>query len=82
MAYFANGAEGDDHVAKYCARCVHGTPDLRCPVFLLHWQWNSDAAGDDADQTKRFALNTLWPQNECGVGNKACAMFVKRKETG
>ena len=72
MAYFPTGADCDDHVARYCDRCIHGTKDLSCPVFVLHFEWNYDAA---RNETKQKALNTLWPMEANGIYNAACAMF-------
>ena len=72
MAYFATGADCDDHVAKYYDRCIHGTKDLSCPVFVLHFDWNYDVG---RNETKRMALNTLWPMKPDDVYNADCAMF-------
>jgi len=79
MAYFANGCEGDYYEAKYCARCANfrdrGDGES-CPVLSLHFAWNYDAVGKGADETKRAALETLWPCD--GVHNGECQMFLER----
>ena len=76
MAYFPNGSDHDYYEAKYCSRCVHrGTDEVGCPVMALHFLWNYDAVGKDADPIKRTALNTLWPRNKDDVHNGDCRMF-------
>jgi len=76
MAYFANGSEGSYYESKYCCRCIHDHEDeaMSCPVMLLHLLWNYDAVGKDKDETKKLALDTLWPRD--GVHNGECAMFI------
>lgn len=85
MAYFSNGHEGDYYEEKYCRRCVHGWHDSppgapMCPVWRLHMIWNYDAVGQNADETKATALNTLWPTE--GVHNGPCSMFHAREGEG
>jgi len=74
MAYFANGSESDYYTEEYCDRCVHGKYKM-CPVLSLHFEWNYEAVGKGADETKRYALETLWPR-AAGGQNGECAMFV------
>jgi hypothetical protein len=74
MAYFANGSEGEYYKEKYCSGCVHG--DKPCPVMRLHFDWNYDAVGKDADLKKQHALNVLWPRD--GAHNGDCAMFFPK----
>ncbi len=76
MAYFANSSEGIRNRIDYCDRCAHDEDENGCPVEFLHLSWNYDAAGVDADETKRTALNTLWPRSADGCRNLACRMFV------
>ena len=80
MAYFANGDEGEYYQERYCERCVHnsGNSAKMCPVLELHMIWNYDAVGQNADQTKRQALNTLWPRT--GAHNDDCAMFHPKEQ--
>jgi hypothetical protein len=75
MAYFSSGSEGSYYEEKYCSRCIH---DMNtCPIMLLHLMWNCDAVGKTADETKRTALDILWPRQSDGVHNADCAMFVE-----
>ena len=81
MAYFANGSEGGYYLEKYCQRCQNWRKRTtmgiaHCPVIDLHFDWNYDAVGSNADETKKHALNTLWPQTEDGIHNADCAMFL------
>jgi hypothetical protein len=82
MAYFANGSEADYYEEKYCERCVHYPGDSHeiCPVMELHQMWNYDAVGKDADETKKEALEMLWPRK--GVHNGDCRMFHEAVKEG
>jgi hypothetical protein len=75
MAYFANGAEGEDAEERYCRRCVH---DDVCPVWLLHMCWNYEACNPTTAEAKakHEALNALWPEKD-GV-NGQCKMFFAK----
>jgi hypothetical protein len=84
MAYFANGSDGDYYEAKYCARCVHGQGRFQedgetCPVMVLHFLWNYDSVGANADKTKATALETLWPRDKDRIYNGDCRMFIEAK---
>jgi hypothetical protein len=74
MAYFSNGSDQSYYENMYCNRCVH---DVGCRVFGLHLEWNYEAVGEDADLTKKEALDTLWPRD--GLHNGACAMFFEKE---
>ena len=81
MAYFSNGSEGDGAREQYCDRCQNwrdrgdGRGD-GCPVWDLHMAWNYDAVGKDADETKRLALDVLWPRLK--VFNGDCQLFLEK----
>ncbi len=79
MAYFSNGAEGEDAEELYCRRCVH---EHCCPVWLLHQRWNYEACRDsDVDRVKHEALDTLWPHEEGNMArsfNGECRMFYQK----
>ena len=75
MAYFPNGTSFDNEAARMCFKCVH---EDGCPVLELHFMWNYDAVRSNADETKRTALNTLWPIEEDGVFNRDCGLFYAR----
>lgn len=85
MAYFANGSEADGAWERYCSRCVNWRERIKgdlivgptCPVWLLHLDWNYDAAGRNADRTKRQGLDTLWPREVCYNGE--CQLFLANK---
>lgn len=67
MAYFSNGEAGYVYQAKYCERCVNYRYDedsdsWGCPITDLHYLWNYDAVGDNADVTKQAALNHFIPE--------------------
>ena len=67
-------------MSRYCNRCVHGVKAGFCPIFSLHMDWNYDAAGANADATKRHALDTLWPRDGVPQDNGECALFFAAKE--
>lgn len=83
MAYFANGTEGHLYQEKYCVNCIHGrdmyTQDLNdakfCPVWGLHLDWNSDAVGKNADETKHTVLEMLIPTTKDNWPDE-CSMFI------
>jgi len=75
MAYFSNSSEGDYYYARYCEQCVHNDLETGCPVWQLHFMWNYDAVGDNADETKAEALDSLWPRNKDDCHNGDCLMF-------
>lgn len=84
MAYFPNGTSGISYMERFCFRCVHWK-DLNdgrgegCPIMDLHILWNYDAVGDDADPTKKTALNNLIPLRKDGLGNEECSCFVSAR---
>ncbi len=75
MAYFSNGAEGEDAEERYCRRCVH---DNCCPVLELHLLWNYEACHSTTAEAKakHEALDTLWPED--GGVNGQCKMFYQK----
>ena len=76
MGYFPNGTAGMDYEARYCERCEHMDADTACPVLVIHFAWNYDAVGKDADVDKREALELFIPRTKDGLGNERCAMFI------
>lgn len=80
MAYFSNGSEGDGAWKRYCSRCANWRERVAgenptCPVWVLHLEWNYDAVGVNANQTKRQALDMLWSREGCYNGE--CQLFVE-----
>jgi len=71
MAYFSNGTEGEDAQREFCDTCVHSHG---CPVWWLHIIWNYEAC---RDETKREALEILWPDRINGV-LQSCAMYHRK----
>ncbi len=58
MAYFANGTSADIFQQEHCQDCLFFG---RCPIWDLHFMWNYDAIGRDADETKAEALAHFIP---------------------
>lgn len=76
MAYFPNGTTAEIAQEEYCLKCLHGQDEEKgCPVWDLHFHWNYDAVGADADADKKLALDMLWPQDGLHPGD--CRMFVQ-----
>jgi hypothetical protein len=83
MGYFPNGTSGLDYQERVCSRCVNWRDkgDGRgegCPIIDLHYLWNYDAVGKDADKTKKTALDMFIARDEEGF-NKQCEMFLERQ---
>jgi hypothetical protein len=74
MAYFPNGMSQEVYEFQWCSRCIHWKEDEFCPVMELHFDWNYDAVGKDADGTKATALSHFIPMK--GVEPLQCRMFV------
>lgn len=72
MGYFSNGSEGLAYQDKYCSRCVHDI-NQNCQVWLAHLLYNSGKENQ--------VLELLIPQNESGLGNEQCTMFIEKQET-
>ncbi len=78
MGYFSNGSEGDDYMARYCARCVEWCDrgdggGVGCPVMDLHLAHNYDAVGNDQ---LTGILDGFIPRK--GTANGECRMFVEK----
>lgn len=83
MAYFPNGTSGMHFMETFCFRCIHWK-DLNdgrgegCPIMDLHMLWNYDAVGQNADDTKKTALDMLIPRTKEGI-NHMCSFFVSAR---
>lgn len=75
MGYFANGAEGADYEAQFCARCVHEyeADGVGCAVLEAHMMFNYDECNKP-----NSILHLLIPRTSDGLGNKQCRMFKPR----
>ena len=72
MAYFS-GAESVDYSMRWCDRCIHGQdPDVGCPVFFIHLQFNCDQCRIEPIQT---ILSALIPMDDDGLVAMRCSMF-------
>lgn len=80
MGYFSNSCEGDAWEADNCAHCIHSKQDEdagMCPVMLAHMTFAYELCNEEQHPGK-VILDWLIPRNKSGVGNRRCAMLVRR----
>lgn len=82
MGYFPNGSEAENYQATFCWKCVNwrdnGSGSEGCPIMDLHFIWNYDAVGKNADATKKRALDLFIPKEKDGIFNAECTMYQIR----
>ena len=76
MAYFSNGTEGMDYMARYCDKCVHQSMDGACPVMDAHMLYAYDLCNKKEDPGK-VILDMLIPEGKSGPAQ--CAMFRRKR---
>ena len=75
MGYFSSGCEGLDYQERYCFGCAHWRGERGCPVWMLQFRQNSEAAN-----VKHHILHEFIPFTEDGLGNEQCALYAKAGE--
>lgn len=81
MAYFSNGSEGDNYMAKWCC-CCENWKDLNdgrgsgCPIWDVHLLFNYEA---QKNPTAKQILDMLIPTNKESMFAEKCSMFGQIK---
>ena len=73
--YFPNSTSFGIFELKYCSKCIHNKDNISCPIIDLHFDWSYDTVGNEADLTKKEALDNFIPSEGAHAGE--CMMFVE-----